>query len=1256
MLRAQTVTPDNVVSIMNDYVGAHVKMDQNAGRFWISSGKKNGNHRFLYHGSKNVQNITSNVVFIINDGTKRHFFCNTTPDFALGSRPFYGSEEAVFRPYDSIRYVEDTIEIRWEKISVFNITMRFVMEEPSSVYDDGADILMEFEYEQVPNRPLGTLDIFLMLDGDNGAAELAGTGGGGDASSIMTDRGYFPYYSAGRLFRLDVGLDTIPEFYHVGNFEYNGQDINNLLSVHRLRGYSNGGVKLDPPRLMSVGNWKEYRSLALNPYASNTVGDVATAMQWENMQGSGIIRTAFGTNNAAGNNIYHCRDRGLFAEIRTVRLIKQQERGGPFIPSKKILVEMWVTNTTNIEVFHPTVKLITPIKTYPVGTERLTLDPSTPAVQRKVDGLNYRRTQKFAWYLNLDENPNVSPEDTLAMLEFEFKKRDDFEFEPFADACTPYITILPFEPPPTDTLPPVIERISYSRTTAPVWGVNIFDRHPNFDYDTGIDSIEIVRNLGNRFKVSLGADPVEPFRRCDVSETVDMIATIDVADTAKEGFLLFRAWDCNGNSAVDSIIYFPRPDIYPPTVSFRDSSGSWDADAYPCNATNRRVVILDSIHQFSESGDNGLGDIEVVSLQNFTNPVITDQRGGDEIRDFDWRTSLEFSVIDPLFDATAEIRILDYANNDTTLYFSYCTIHDFLPPLVNSTQQSELEWTVDASDKRDWDRGLFDIVEISNPGRNFEYLWPDGTYRDSIPDINKGAGSFGLNVRVVNKCDPAELILEVRDSYFDQDPENHRAFDTIRYEGIPDTLAPFVTIIPGFDGRTYFYDVEIKDIHYPNGEFFECDRGIETVTYTMTSNVRVRTPLRFINQHEATISFEIIDTLAIDRIDTICVTAIDSVGNENGDCSLWPSTPDGKSPIFIGRYDRATGAIVGTATDNRENDRGLGSVKLRSANNLDPAFVLPNLRGTPSQNVTINSIDPTAEIEGELVIQDLYGELLQSVETSLHTVVIPFRLPVVNIGITMPDVVDANTQFDVPIAAASDLNGDVTHTLEFEVETSGPAQPIVTGTPTVGLGSFSVANAGANRLRITYTIPDAVTVPVGTTIGSIRFDAQMRSTAVLPFYFRVVEGSGRVNGGMDTTIVVRRVETDPLASELTLPAPLLRHAGDSLTYVNGECNRILGDNGSGKPTGLAILAIEPQPVSSARSGVTTVLRALPAEGAVAEWVNPEGQVVGRYELRAVEGDVARYTIPVPGESEPGLYFLRIHGSTGVDSRKVLIIE
>lgn len=1237
-LSAQT----EIVSIVNDYVAAYVNTAGNGGRFWISAGPRKGGQRYLFHSAKSNQVITSNIVFRIERGGVARYYTNNPPNFQF-PRPVVGDTAAYYVPYNRITVTKDTIAMEYE-LGLYNVIVRFVLEPPKAPYDNGADILIECDYKAFEGAPGATLGILMMLDGDNGAAE-GFDGGSGDQTSILTTVGYFDTEKTGYLFR--PPFDSIPEFYHIGNFRYNSAYINKnrILPIHRLRGLSNGGAVLVPPHQFAVGNWEKglYSTLAWDPYPVNRVGDVATALQWENLAGKGSIRTAFGTNNEGRNNIFHCRDRDFFADIRTTRLIEQKSDNGPYT-HEEFAVEMWISNTGEYDLANAMIRLDTAIVSEPANTHRITLDPSSPQDQQVI--LLPSFTKKLVWKLKLNHGSN----DTLARPRFLLKMAGDSVFRPFLDDCAPLITIRPFRPPPTDTLPPVIARIDAGRAATAYWELKVYDRHPGFNYDKGLDDITVVANDANNFRMIMTPNP---FARCDTTETVDI--RLEVVDTARAARIVLRARDCKGNISYDSALYSPRPDPFRPQVIERDSSGSWDPSAWPCNARVRRVTVADYQNQFFDRGDYGLGKIEVVSLNNFAEPVITNERGevNGEIRDFDERASIELTVVDSLSDAHAEIRVVDYAGNDTTLYFSYCTIDDYLPPHITRTGGSATLWEITVTDSAGWDRGLLSVDILS--AKNIRYIWPDGSRRDSLPAISKGAKLGRVGVELVNRCEPGELIVEVRDLQYQTEAEGHWARDTITYAGVPDTLAPNIVVTPGFNGTTYTFDVGIDDIHYPGGILFECDRGLESITVFNTANLRITSPLAYQNIHQARVAFEVIDTLAVDRIDTFCLTAVDSVGNTTTRCAYWPTSPDGKSPVFTGRFNRANGAIIGTAYDDRQNDRGLGSITIRSATNIAPSFAMTGLAGMAQSSVVIGTVDPNGPIAGEIVIRDLYGELLNTPESSIHTVVIPFALPVAEIGYRMPTIVDAGLDFEVPVYTRSTIDATTIQSVCMTLEGTGPAPFLyVQGSPLVR-GAFTALPQPNGELKVRYEPALGETIAPGTLLGTLRFNARSTSTAVLPFHLRVVPGSAFTNDERETTIVIRKVPSDPLASELTLPAPLLKLSADSVTYINGECNRILSSGGAGKPSGLAILRIDPMPVAVDRGGVDVVVRDVPAGGATASWVSADGRLVAEVLLTSIDG-VAVYTIPLPDGMTAGIYFLRLHGAGQVDSRSVMIVR
>lgn len=1233
-----------IMQVSNDWVAAHVNPAKGAGRFWISAGPKKGWHQFLFHGNKSVQQITSNLVFRVERGPLNvDYYTNTTNDFFLrGQRPRIGADSAVFLPFDSVTIRGDTISIHYD-LKIYTMEVRMIAEAPTTPYDNGADILIEFEYHIKGFVSGGKVGVMMMLDGDNGAA-TGSVGGAGDDTSILTTNGYFDTDKGGYVFPQPER--PMPDFYHIGNFRYNSANIeaNRILPIHRLVGVSNGGAPLDPPDLFSVGNWNQYRTLGWNPVPHNRVGDVATALQWSNLAGHGTIRTAFGTNNEERNNIYTCRDEKVFADIRTVREIKQISDEGPY-DHEEFEVEMWVTNTGDYDLVNSTIRLDTPIETLPDGTERLLLDPSTPQDQQVVMLPSF--TRKLTWKLRLNPNSN----DTLAPLKFLIRDRDDEDFRPFLDQCAPKITIKPFRPPPTDTLAPVIDRLGSGRTATAFWNFETYDRHPGFDYDTGLDEIQIVRNPGNNFRMTLNPDR---YRRCDISETVGIL--FEVIDTSRSAEVIFGVRDCNGNVALDSIRYSPRPDPFTPEVVTRDSTGSWDPDRFPCNARIRTVEIIDGLNQFPNQGDYGLGSIEIVSISNFLAPTITNERGEEEgpILDFDQRASIRLEVQDPLTDAVAEVLVTDYAGNDTTLYFYYCTIDDFLPPDVTRTGNGATNWEVIATDSADWDRGLLDVVILS--GSNVRFVWPDGTRRDSIPEITKGSKASSIIVELVDRCRPAELILEFRDLQYQDDPEKHVSYDTIEYAGIPDTLAPNVVIQPEYNGLDYFFDVDINDIHTPGGVLFECDRGIETITLFYTSNIQIRTPLATIDRYQSTVAFEVIDTLAIDQIDTICVTAVDSAGNSTTTCTYWPTDPDRNPPVFTGIYDRGRGMIVGTATDDRENDRGLDAVVIRDEVNVDATYSILGLTGVGATPVSIPVPDPEESFKGEIVLRDLYGILVNLPESSIHTVVIPFELPVVSLELEMPKIVDSWTEFEVPVRTRLPIEARSVRSLSINVDQIGPAVYEFAKVSPAVRGAFTVTNGPGNELVVRYEVADGEDIPAGTLLGTLQFQAATTSTDIVPFRLVSVPGTLTTNDGADTTIVVREVPGDPLASQLTLPAPLLKMGGDTLMYINGECNRALTTVGAEKPTGLAIIGVEPNVVPVGQSTVDIVVRDLSPTGGVIEWIGTDGRIVMSFFLGSSGHTIDRYTIPVPTEEAAGFYAVRLKSEEEVASARVLILR
>ncbi len=1223
------------VSVGNEHIMAHVSVDDRSGKFGITTGAAHDNTRFLF---QTLTLITSHVVFRVDQAPQPpRFACNVPKPFGPGlPRPKYQGNEIDFKPYDKIYYNSDTIAVTWNNVFGFRITMRFVPEKPSSVYDDGADMLLEFTYERTVYS-YAQLGIILMLDTYNSGASSLSGGGFGDQTSIVSPSGYFQVDTPGRKFY--DPYQPVPEFYHVGNFLYE-DPLNSVLPIHRLRGTSRNGAPLTLPNIFAIDDWKRLREVAWDlPITVGTEGfkDCATWLRWEDLVGRGTVRTAFGMNNKGSNDMYHCRDKQLFADIRTKRIVRQDQKNGPYDP-EQFEVEAWITNTSTQYGIAPIIRLKTPIASIPDSTERLKLDPSTPAAQSLQ--LGPRQTKKITWVVNV----NHASTDTMAILKLTWEKPGFIEESPFLDECEPKVAIIGFhDPPPAppkDSIPPTISRTGSGRDRTAFWSFGVTDRHLWFDYDTGLDSIAVLEDTNFDLMVS-----PYPFRRCDTTESVSILA--EVGDTTKPGRLIFSVTDCRGNISYDTIQYRPRPDIYKPEWT-SENSGSLGP---PCNNRVFNIFVGDSTNQFTESGDHGLETIEVLGTPiNFKPIEINFDIGGLPVRRFDKRASFRMEVQDTMLDASASIRVVDVVGNDTIIDLQYCTLPDILAPEATAVLLGNREsWDVTVSDKRGWDRGLLEVVEISNLGNNISF---------TPPPIKPGDQEAVLpTLYVIDNAQDAQITLEVRDLEWARNPVGHATRFTLRFSHIPDTLAPNIIFTPDPLTVGSVGDVEVNDIHYINNTLYKYDVGLSQVNVTAVSpNMRVRpvTPISFTPGAESVkFQVEIIDTLTFNILDSICLEAIDLAGNRSTKCYYYPVVPDVRSPIFIGELSADRSAINGTASDNRLYDRGLGSILVEDEKNVEPDFSIRNLAGTPTTGVSIAVLDPRKSIAGTLVINDLVADRDQSGEAKvIHSVRIPFYQPSVSLALDFPDQIEGGAPINVAVTALDSFPGSMIKAIDLTLQHAGDA--MYTG-PRGVAANFTVTDMGSGRLAIRALTDRTRHYAAGDTLGVLTFSTLPRQD-IGRFRLTVDTTTMAVNDREAMTVSVLPPDDD-MMSILKLTSIAFNLSADSITMINGECERILtGGPGALKTNGLAILGITPQPVTTEIGrNVDLLIRDLPVDGGYATIIDAGGNVVARVPVdKGIGAGVSRITLELPGDVISGVYFIGISASTGEDIVKVSV--
>lgn len=1232
------VTTENPFSSVTTVTGAK------SGRFWFATGRQFGYTRYTYHGSKVPESITSNVVFRIQRGNSIIWHCNANnPSGRTGGAPQTSQGDCRFTPYDEIyrSATGDTIEVRWNDMSGFKVVMRFVSEDPRHEYDDGADILLEWEYEPAEFVPPGsTFGIFLMLDVDNGMIfPPFGPPGSSDKQSILTDRKYFNSRDFGGFFQKAFG--GIPEWYLAGYFEFfepiDGRDEFRTKSVHRLTGTSLGGAPLDEPNEFAIGNWNDFKRLSWlinGDVDSKQIGDVATAMRWENLGTSGKIRTAFGTTSREGNNLYHCGDSSLFVVVRTERVVSQDRVNGPYAPAA-FDIEMWLTNLDRGVDRTYEIGIDPAVRSWPNNDGRMTIGGG--AAFREIN-LAPAQTKKLVWRALVNQNSR----DTLAELRILFRDtiEDRIPREEFEDACRPKISFKgAFVPPPEDDRPPVIATIDDGRDVTRWWNLRTFDRHAGFAYDTGLDKIEMVENDGNNMRMILTPDP---FRRCEVSETVRI--RLEVIDTTRAARARVLVTDCNGNTASFERSYSPRPDPFTPEIDRIDTIRRYELPGYPCAVPEIGVFVRDDRNQSSGAGDLGFGRVELLDGTNIEPIAINYDRGNAPINDYDSRASFRILVSDTLEPASARVIFVDFAGNADTFEFTYCPLPDTSAPSITAIPGGPAQWSIEAADSLSWDRGLLEIVEIAST--NMTALpWP--------PAITSGDRSFsGLNVSVVDDAWPASGTWEVRDTYYESgDPSTHAAHSarvTLSWDGIDDTLAPIISIDRDLSvpAPAVEYIVSIVDSHTVAGQFYRYDRGIESVSWGLTANMQVLAPLTYTdNRRGATFRVGVINPIAVNDGDTICVTAVDSAGNRAIEvCQEYPSTPDRLGPLFRGRVLPDRTLLTGVATDDRPSDRGLASIEIRMRENVG-TLSRSSLEGMPDVDITASIDDPTEPYSGVIVVRDLFGIDARFDEVPPHTLTIPFSVPVVELALSAPELVDGGEEIRISIATDRPIDPTAISSISFGVDHRGAA----TLDRSEGTRGGVTLQQNPNRIDVRWeTDGESTVIPEGTEIAALTFSTVL-SDAHDMATIRFDETSFLVNDGLEDTIRVSH-PGDSEESWLILPAPYAKGTGDTLTVINGDCIRTLGGERSGRAA-LTILQVQPNPLPVVGDVVTMHLSSgqtsgdyiLPATVSVS-LVDATGVVRTSWSIEPPEsGRLGSYVLPIPTDLSSGAYWIGIDG-------------
>ncbi|MBS1912073.1 MAG: T9SS type A sorting domain-containing protein [Bacteroidetes bacterium] len=621
----------------NDYVSATVVIDTasayGGGRFVVDAGKAFNSYRFLYY-------ISSNVVFRVTAPGGPYYFTNARP--AFGGQPLQADNGVVpYAPFDKVDTTSNVAAVTWNDLHGYSVTMLLVPEVPGNGFVKGADVLIEFSYRRNAGATATDLGIFMMLDVYNGQA--GGTGGAGDKVSILTSSGYFPASGPGKLFGPGIGSDSIPQFYHVGDFRYENP-LNTVLPVHRLTGTSHNGAGLTTPDLLALGNWKGFRFLSWDVVpddVSSVIDDAATIVRWDTHESvQGVVRTAFGMDDHDGNNLFHCRDTNLFVDIQTERVIARLDSTKP--NTATFNANVWVTNTSEA-ADSLSVVLIAPGG---FGSSVQLAGSASPAQSLK---LAPHETRLLTWPLEA----KVANRDTMLFpLDLRYTIGSGAQARSFRQECLPVISLVG-PSSNADHFAPVVT-VGGSRTNPGLRALTVVDRHPGVSVDTGIDSIWVDPARSFNMVLSRFGVPV----RC---ETDTIHGTVQVADSARPGRLVIGVRDCAGNMTLDTV-------LYEVDVTDRRAPNDTTVTVVPGFPTRTWLVTIADRHA-KFAYDTGLDSVwaDAASLRNMTYAVTIPFVRCDTSSNGRYRVN----VIDGTAAAYIKLYIRDCAANMDSLQLVY---------------------------------------------------------------------------------------------------------------------------------------------------------------------------------------------------------------------------------------------------------------------------------------------------------------------------------------------------------------------------------------------------------------------------------------------------------------------------------------------------------------------------------------------------------------------------------------------------------
>jgi hypothetical protein len=756
-----------------------------------------------------------------------------------------------------------------------------------------------------------------------------------------------------------------------------------------------------------------------------------------------------------------------------------------------------------------------------------------------------------------------------------------------------------------------------------------------------------------------------PIAAC-FTDKVNHLVTItktNPADSLMIGSFDFTFTDCLGNVSkhtvvIDSCTLVSHPDTLPPVYTQISKSGSYDGSA--CNTRTYSFGVFDG-----RKYDKGMDSIIVISGSDtnmkFTQTTFPKCIPADT-------AFFTVSVKDSMFDGSLCVRAFDCAKqaNYADTCFRYCTIPDKLAPQVvitkNTTRASS--WHVCVYEGRPWDRHIDEVFIVG--GVNVAL----GNVNDTLRANTSGRDTVCFDL-TGDSTQTSSFCIEANDLAGNRTASGaYCSNQTIGH----DTLCPNIVITPPLNTNPTSITVNVDDTHTnPNGTTYVWDSGIDQVTFTNNHGMLV--PGTLSGNGAKTLppfTVSVIDTLNVDTAACVTINAKDKAGNVCSETFCYPYSEDIIPPVITLRYNPADSSqILGVVTDTTIYDRGVSSVSLLPANDVNFSFAGINAGCVRLQPLAVPNVitrNPRQSSIATCQAIDCGGDVHKSPVTG-NIGTVGFEIWVQDFWMKPGFQPDQGSVFEIPVYFAKNdtfkvlRKGIKKFTMTFTI--SGDVNSIVFDGASMTGTEMAKANWNAPTWSIAgSTVTVTGTMGAGTPLASVPLDTAVVGTtnpvdSLVLFNFHSVEDVKTrqvqlinaklvLNDGADTIFTGTKNGTAVSTARMPSPYGIL---GGSTIVITGSCSpKISSDNA--KPTSVSLDQNHPNPFSKRTTFGYTVVSEGPVRFAIYDMLGNEvAHVVDEVQKQGA------YTLTYDGTKLPaGTYIARLQTGGQVRSCSISVAK